>query len=124
MQVTMSERITYIQHSGKPVMMIDFSGANAAEMLAAVDEVKRHMAQHRRGTVLALADYSGAEINKKVATRIKEALVIDRPYVKRAAWIGTDKLPKVYYENFKTFSRREFPTFKTREEALEWLVSE
>jgi len=28
----------------------------------------------------------------------------------------------VFYENFKTFSQREIPTFKTREEAMDWLV--
>ena len=30
----------------------------------------------------------------------------------------------VFYEAFKRFSKREFPTFKTREEALDWLVGE
>jgi hypothetical protein len=30
----------------------------------------------------------------------------------------------VFYQNFKTFSQRELPTFKTREEALEWLAGE
>jgi len=30
----------------------------------------------------------------------------------------------VFYENLKAFSQRELPTFKNREEALDWLVSE
>ncbi len=56
--------------------------------------------------------------------RIKELLVFDRPYVKRSAWIGTESLPHVFYENFKSFSQRDFPAFKTREEAMDWLVKE
>jgi len=28
----------------------------------------------------------------------------------------------VFYENFKNFSQRDFPTFETREEAMDWLV--
>jgi hypothetical protein len=31
---------------------------------------------------------------------------------------------KVFYERLKTFSRREFARFKTREEAMDWLVRE
>jgi hypothetical protein len=51
-------------------------------------------------------------------------LVLDRPFVKRAAFVGTESLPHVFYEHFKNFSQRELPTFGTREEAMEWLVSE
>jgi hypothetical protein len=59
-----------------------------------------------------------------VATKIKEVLVRDRPYVKRSAWVGTEGLPHVFYEHFKSFSQRELPIFKTREEAMEWLVQD
>jgi hypothetical protein len=30
----------------------------------------------------------------------------------------------VFYENFKSFSQRELPVFKTREEAMDWLVED
>jgi hypothetical protein len=72
--------------------------------------------------VLTLADFSGAEIDKAIATKMKEVLVLDRPYVKKSAWVGTESLPHVFYENFKNFSQRDFPTFETREEAMDWLV--
>ena len=55
---------------------------------------------------------------------MKEVAVSDRPYVKRSAIVGAEGLPKVFYEALRTFSRREFPRFKTREEALDWLVKE
>jgi len=51
---------------------------------------------------------------------MKEVAVFDRPYVRRAAIVGAESLPKVFYEGLKTFSRREFPRFKTRNEALDW----
>jgi hypothetical protein len=50
--------------------------------------------------------------------------VLDRPYVKRSAWVGVESLPQVFYEHFKNFSQRELPAFKTREEAMDWLVQE
>jgi hypothetical protein len=74
--------------------------------------------------VLTLADFTGAEIDKTVATRVKEVLVLDRPFVKRSAWVGTESLPHVFYEHFKSFSQRELPVFQTREEAMDWLVED
>jgi len=50
--------------------------------------------------------------------------VFDKPFVKKSALIGTETLPKEFYEQMKIFSRRELPIFKTREEALAWLVEE
>ena len=50
--------------------------------------------------------------------------MFDRPYVKRAALVGTQSRPKVFYEGLKTLSQREFRRFNTREEALDWLVRE
>jgi hypothetical protein len=44
--------------------------------------------------------------------------------VKRTAFVGAESLPKVFYEALKTFSRREFPRFKTLEEAMNWLIKE
>ena len=47
----------------------------------------------------------------------------DRPYVKKSG-VGVDSLPKVYYENMKTFTQRNFPPFQTREAAMDWLTEE
>jgi hypothetical protein len=33
-------------------------------------------------------------------------------------------MPRVFYQNIKSFSQRDLPTFKTREEAMDWLVKD
>jgi hypothetical protein len=38
--------------------------------------------------------------------------------------VGTETLPHIFYEHLKSFSQRDLPTFKTREEAMDWLVSD
>ena len=105
-------------------MLIDFSHCEPNEMMLLLEEVKRTVERHERGSLLTLGDMTGAHIDRAVATRMKEVLVMDRPFVKRSAWVGVDSVPRVYYENMKSFSKREFPPFKTREEAMDWLVSE
>ena len=72
--------------------------------------------------MLIMAEFAGAQFTKDAVTRLKEVTTYDRPYVKRAAWVHTGGLPTVFYKAIKTFSRREFPTFETREEALDFLA--
>jgi hypothetical protein len=120
----MDDRIRFIEHRGKRILLIDFSGSTPEQILGIVAEVQEQIAEQPRDSVLTLADFTGAQVDKAAATRIKEALVFDRPFVRRSAWVGTESLPKVFYENFKQFSQREFPTFNTRAEAMDWLVQE
>ena len=116
------ERLRFIKHQGHAIYAVNFTHCTAKELLLLLDQVRADIARHAPGSLLILAEFTGAEFDKAVATKMKEVLVLDRPYVKRSAWIGTESLPAVFYEHFKNFSQRELPIFKTREEALEWLV--
>jgi hypothetical protein len=118
------ERLRFIKHKGHAIYLIDFTNCSAKELLLLLDQVRADIARHAPHSVLALAEFTGAEIDKNVATRVKEVLVLDRPYVKRSAWVGTESLPHVFYEHFKSFSQRDLPVFKTREEAMDWLVTD
>jgi len=119
-----NERLHFVKHKGQAVYVIDFSHCSSKEMLVLLDLVRADIARHAPGTVLSLADFTGAQIDKQVSEKAKAVLVFDRPYIKKSAWVGTESLPKVFYEHFKSFSQRELPTFKTREEAMDWLVAE
>ena len=120
----LDERLHFVKHKGQAIYVIDFSHCSGKEMMVLLDLVRADIARHAPGSVLTLADVTGAQMDKKAATRVQEVLVLDRPYVKRSAWVGTESLPKVFFEHFKSFSQRELPAFKTREEAMDWLVEE
>jgi hypothetical protein len=120
----MDERVSFITHQGHEILLIDFSGCEAKEILLLLEEVKQTVAGRERNSVLTLGDFTGAHIDRAVATRLKEVMVFDRPFVKRSALVGVESLPKIYFENIKSFTQRNFPTFKTRVEAMDWLVKE
>ena len=120
----MQERLRFLKHKDREFFLVDLSQAGKQEILNLLAEVQSTITEKPRGSVLVLADFSGAQIDKTVATRLKEVLVFDRPFVKRAAWVGTENLPNVFYEGFKQFSQRDVPKFKTKEEAMEWLVGD
>jgi len=118
------DRLRFLKHKGHVIYLVDFSHCPAKEIMLLLDQVRADVARHAPGSLLTLADFTGAHLDKNVATHIKEVLVLDKPYVKRSAWVGAESLPHVFLENFKSFSQREIPTFKTREEAMDWLVAD
>jgi hypothetical protein len=120
----MDDRIHFIEHHGKQILMLDYSRANAHEMQLLLEHVRITVAQHPRDSLVTLADFTGSTVDHAVATRIKEVLTLDRPFVKKTAWVGTESVPNAFMENFHTFSQREIVTFKTREEAMDWLVGD
>lgn len=118
----MDDRIYFVEHKGRQILVIDFSQATAQQMQLLLEHVRITIAQHARESVVTLADFSGAEVDHAVAMKIKEVLTLDRPFVTKTAWVGTEGIPHAFMENFYTFSRREIVTFKTREEAMDWLA--
>ena len=120
----MEDRIRYVEHKGKQILLVDLSHCMPAEVAKISLLVPSYVTSEPRGSVLLLADFTGAEFDRIAIDRLKEGAVFDRPHLKRSAWVGLDKLPKVFYEHIKNFSQRDLPAFKTREEAMDWLVSE
>ena len=118
----MDDRIHFIEHKGKRVLVFDFSHADAHQMQLLLEYVRVFVARHARESLLTFADFTGAEVDHAVAMKIKEVLTLDRPFVKKTAWVGAEKIPHAFLDNFHNFSQRDIVTFKNREEALDWLV--
>jgi hypothetical protein len=114
-------RIRFISHEGKKILLVDLSNCSAAELERLVPE---YVTPEPKSSVLLLADFTGAEFDHDAAMRLKESTVFDRPHLKKSAWVGVDSMPRVFYQNIKSFSQRELPTFKTRDEAMDWLVKD
>lgn len=120
----MDDRIHFIEHKGKQVLVFDFSHADAHQMQLLLEYVRVIVARHARESLLTFADFTDAEVDHAVAMKIKEVLTLDRPFVKKTAWVGAEKIPHAFLDNFHNFSQREIVTFKNREEALDWLVKD
>ena len=120
----MEDRIRFISHKGRQILLVDLSHCAAAEAEKICRLVPSFVTAEPRGSVLLLADFTGVELNREVIALLKQGTVFDRPHVKRSAWVGTEAIPKVFYENIKSFSQRDLPAFATQEEAMEWLVKE
>src|ERR1700691_3128393 len=119
----MEDRIRFIEHQAMQILLVDISHCQPSEVATILLLVPSYVTSEPRGSVLLLADFTGAEFDRIAIDRIKESAVFDRPHLKRSAWVGIEKLPKVFYEHIKNFSQRDLPAFETREKAMDWLVS-
>jgi len=118
------DRIRFITHRGQRILLVDNSHSSAKEVSAIADQLPAIVTQEPLGSLLLVADFTGAKFTRETIEHMKIAAVFDRPHLKRAAWVFTENLPKALYDSIRTFSVREIPTFGTREEALDYVVSE
>ena len=108
------ERMQSISHQGKQVVLADCSNCLAVDVHKIVRAVPDYVTAQPLGSVLLLVDFTGASFDQDALLAMKECAVFDKPYIKKATWVGAENLPHAFEKDLKTFSRREFPTFKTR----------
>jgi hypothetical protein len=118
------ERVHFVTHQDKEVLLVDLSNCSAAEVDKLVRIVPVIVTAQPLHSVLILTDFTGASFDNEALRTMKESAVFDKTHVKKSALVGAENLPQGFYDVLKQFSRREFPTFNTREEALDWLIED
>ena len=116
------DRVRYITHQGQRILLVDCSNCTAAQVATICDLVPSYVTTEPRDSVLILADFTNAQVDRDAVEHLKKAMVYDRPHIKRSAWFGASGFPKAFYDNVKAFTVREFPVFQTREQALVYLI--
>jgi hypothetical protein len=120
----MHRRIHFISHQGKPILLADFSNCSAIEVEKIARAVPDLVTVQPLNSVLLLADFTGASIDREAIRTMKASAVFDKPFIKKSAWIGAEHFPTEFYDEIKGFSRRDMPIFGSRQEALTWLVAD
>src|SRR3984893_14471238 len=103
---------------------LTFSNCPADEVEKIARTVPDYVTVSPRGSVLVLTDFTGAVFDRDALRAMKETAVFDKPFVKKSALIGTEDLPASFYDELKSYSRRELLIFTTREEALDRLAAD
>jgi hypothetical protein len=89
------DRISFITHDGREILLLDFSRLKAQEAIALIEPAK-------------------AVISSK-------PVIHNKPYVRAAAVVGITGLKRVIFNAVIAFSRRKLVTFDDRETAKKWL---
>jgi hypothetical protein len=68
----MDERIRFITHEGKQILLVDFTNCPAREVEQVARHVPNYVTVQPRGSVLVLADFTGAPIDREAIRAMKE----------------------------------------------------
>jgi hypothetical protein len=119
------ERVRFITHQGKKVLLIDYSNlTDESEIIQMIEQREFIVDSQPRNSVLTVINVTGAKFTKEVLTRAKEANVYDRPFVRRAAMVGVSVNQKAAIDAVSMFAKREWGMFETVDQALDWIVNE
>jgi len=119
------ERMRYIEHAGKRILLVDLRGCTAEQLLKFTEAVPQYVTSQPKNSVFLLGDFRDTEFNRETIEHLKIAVAFDRSYIAKSAWVLSDQSGrvKVLLDSIRSFSGRDIVVFATREEALDYLVS-
>lgn len=118
-----TQRVRFIQHGGHRILLIDFSGLQAADdILREMDVARDIIRSSPPNSVRVLSDVRGARYSPPVMDAMKEFTAGNKPYVRHSAVAGMERVHRVLYRAVLLFSRRSIEIFDTTDQALDWLA--
>jgi hypothetical protein len=120
----MPKRVNVISHQGIGIVHIDWSGATGPEILAAMDDAKRIIAAHPRGTVRTLTTVEGAHMDRTASDALKDYVAHNKPYVLAGAVVGLNDLKMIAFNFVNRVTGRSLRAMDNVEAAKTWLANQ
>lgn len=113
-----------INYKGKSILYLDFSNMSKAdEIIKLEDEGAEYMRKQALNSVLTLSNMENMFFNNDLRKYFEEMVKGNAPYIKSSAVIGLTGLISIMYNAFVKITGRNIKSFKSKEEALEYLIS-
>ncbi len=120
----MPDRIRWITHKDKRILLIDYSGLRGEEALPFIQQVPSFYKDQPKGSVLCLIDVRNAYATQDVISALNTMVkTTTRPYDKKVAILGIAGAKKVLLITVNMISGHTIKPFDDEQQALDWLVS-
>jgi hypothetical protein len=124
------KRIYWLNHLGVTILVLDFSRATPAESLALIDDFIPVIKDQPAGSVLMLTDLTDASYEPSISNKWKAVRLQHDAQIRSSAIFGISGLVGVAVRSFVELMEllnipragRKLRIFKTKEQALAWLV--
>lgn len=117
------ERVKFIQHSGKEILLLDFSGCTAEDACGVIEQALPVIRTRPQQSLLTLTDVTNMRFDDRLSQKMKEFTAQNKPYVRAAAVVGVTGLKKILFDAVVIFSKRKFQAFDDLEKAKAWLIA-
>lgn len=119
------DRVRFITHRGKRILLNDFSGTNDSdEVLAAIERCRALVAEEPPESLLTLTFVRDAKFSPEVTDALKQLAADNKAHVKAAAVVGEGALTRMALQMVERFSGRNLAHCDTLIEGKDWLVNQ
>ncbi|HPR33070.1 MAG TPA: hypothetical protein PLK12_13290 [Prolixibacteraceae bacterium] len=113
-----------ITYKGKTIVYLDFTNMkNKDEIIALENKGAEYIRRQAPKSALTLTNMENMFFNNELKSWFADMVKGNAPYVKAGAVLGMSGLISIMYNAFLQMTGRNIKAFKTKEEALEYLVS-
>lgn len=118
--------IEFIQHQGKRILLLDFSGLRDTQVVLQLIEQARALvaAQPQRKELLTVTDVKGMIYNEEINKALSALGKHNAPWVRAGAVCNPSTLGKVITRANNMSTGRTFRIFDSRSEALDWAATQ
>jgi len=118
-------RVFFVEHGGHNILIEDFSELKPGpEFDKTLDEAKMIIHSQPEKSVLAVFDATGIRFNRQVIDAITTFAAENKTYIKASGVVGITGLAALALNTISRVTRRNFPAFKSREDAFTWLTKQ
>ncbi len=119
----MGTHTSWIEHNGKEILYVDYSGLYDEELTNATLEVNDFLKQLGKYEIIILVDVRNSIANEKwTVDALKKNAAIAKQFTKKTAVIGVTKTQEVILTVVNMFSGLGVKPFNNIEEAKDWLI--
>jgi hypothetical protein len=113
-----------INHKGHDIVYLDFSNMKRKSNIVETEkQAGAYIQKHAFNSLLVLSNMENMNFDHQVRDTFLDVVKDNAPFIKAAAVIGVKGLMNFVFDDFVRQSGRNFKAFKTKEEALDYLVS-
>jgi hypothetical protein len=118
-----SNRVQFLRHNGVEILHINWSDAQASEMLEAMAEARKMIASRPHASVRTLTTVDGSHMDRQVTNALKDYVEHNKPYVRAGAVVGLNDLKMIAFNFVNRVTGRNLRAMDTVDEAKNWLAS-
>lgn len=119
------DRVRFVDHKGKHILLVDLSGSKGPETSIPVLKAARPIIDSQAPkSVLLLTNCIDTHYDSESADEMKAYSKANTPHIKASAVTGVVGIKRVLFTAVIKLTRRNIKAFDTVDEAMDWLAEQ
>ena len=118
------DKVRWINYKGNEIFVIDYSGCNENEMIEILYEAKRILLQENKKVLILDIVGKRNYVTPKYINVLKKEMKFVEPFILKNAVVGLSDVQVWILKGINLWAKTKIVHFKSKEEALEYLVSD